>query len=82
MTSDQTVWIILIIIGVAVALALRRVIGMNKRAAQVNEEAMVGMKKRLALDEEILALNHKQVAQGEETIALLKSLNENLKNRT
>ena len=40
------------------------------------------IKKRLAIREEELAVRKRHAAQGEEVIALLKSINENLAHRT
>ena len=49
---------------------------------RVLDTVLADCKERMVREEEILALNRKQLAQGDETIALLKSLNENLENRT
>ena len=46
------------------------------------EEAMDGALKNNAIAEKNLALNQQRVTQGEETIALLKAIKENLEYRT
>ncbi len=75
-------WLIVVLLVVAVVLFFRKIFGMHKRGLAHSAEAIEGMNKRLAMDAEILALNKQRVAQGDETIALLKSINENLAPRT
>lgn len=76
-----TLFVILLLIA-ALAVFIRRVTGMHKRGLAYSQEAIDGMTRRIALAEENLAVNRKLVEQGDETIALLQAIRDNLEHRT
>lgn len=82
MDDGLTTLLIILLLIAAVVLWIRKIMGMHKRGLDHGEEALEGMKKRIALDEEILAQNRRLVEQGDETIALLNAIKDNLEHRS
>ncbi len=82
MQNDIVLIAIAVLLIVGIVLNIRRVNHMHKRNLDYGREAIDGMNKRLALAEETLTVNRKLMEQGDEVIALLKALNENLEHRS
>lgn len=82
MSGAEIYWLVLGLIIIGGLLLIRRVFGMHKRGLAYSQEAIDGMNKRLALDEEILAQNKRLVEQGDETIALLQAIRDQLEHRS
>lgn len=82
MHSEFVLIVIAALFIFAVVLNIRRVNRMYKRNLEYSREAIDGMNKRLALAEEALAVNRKLTEQGDETIALLQAIRDNLEHRT
>lgn len=81
--SNELVTILIIgLLIVAIVLNIRRISGIQKRGLAYSQEAIDGMNKRIALAEETLAINRKLVEQGDETIALLQAIKDNLEHRS
>lgn len=82
MQSDLVLMVIATVLIIAIALNIRRVNRMHKRNLEYSREAIDGMNKRLVLAEETLALNKRLSEQGDETIALLQAIKDNLEHRS
>lgn len=82
MSNELLSVLIVILLIAALMLFIRRITGMHKRGLAYSQEPIDGMTRRIALAEENLAVNRKLVEQGDETIALLKAIKDNLEHRS